>query len=387
MLLYIARSNFTQPDISGVKRKILAQTAVFRKYFDKVYHTTFCGGMAYLMEGEKIIDKDLAITREDIKEVLCKWLKKYGVKQTYIRYSFINSNRWFLHLLELQKEKGIRTIVEFHTFPYDMEIRNPRVKEEDAFYREYFRNYFELAIGTDTMNPDNKSILGIPCLPLRNGVDIGENPLHKGSREPGKIVLICVSGMAPWHGYERVLEGLHEYYKSGGKYCFLLKMVGDGVERKRYEALTKQYQLQEYVKFYGRLEGEALDREYDTADIGISILGSYKRKMYGSASLKTGEYCARGIPFIDAGKDLRFFGNEDYVMSVPNTAAPLDMHEVAGFYENICTKQDLSQKMRKFAEEHLAWEPLMMPVIRYLQGYDVETCLKMADTMPGGSAN
>lgn len=360
MLIYVTHNYLNRPGYAGVKKKILSQVRVLQDHFESVYYTMCCEGMIYLMDGDRIIDKQLSVTRQMTNEVLCAWLDKYQVDKTYIRYEYL-SNPWFLRYLAQQKERNVRSVLEIPVYPYGQDVAPGRLKLEEEFFRRELPRYVD-CISTFS---EDKTIWGIPCINLVNGVDLESNPLRKRKKE-SRIVLIGVSCCYPWHGYERVIMGLRDYYKDGGEYDILFKVVGSGSQEKYYRSLTAQYNLQNHVEFCGRLDGDELDRQYSAADIAIGTLATYKIGLQTVSTIKCAEYCVRGIPMIISYDDIRFPSNAEYVMQVPNSPEPLNMQDVIGFYNRTVSQEDLSLKMRQFAAERFTWDRIMMPVVKYL---------------------
>lgn len=355
-MIYITYVNLYDKSYCGITKKIMSQIKVLKKYFGKVYYTICCGQMIYLMNGDNIIDKELAFTKQMCNTVLCTWIEKYKIQRTYIRYNF--SDKWFLKFLKFQKEKDIKSVLEIPTYPYDGEIESKRVLLEDQYYREQLYHYIKWV----ATNSNSKSVLGIPCIRLLNGVDMEENLLCLKKRKEKKIVLICVGSMLRWHGYERIIIGLSNYYRNNGIYNFHIKMVGDGLEIKKYHMLTIEHGLQSRIEFCGMLEGENLNKQYELADIAVASLGLYKTDIHDVTPIKGAEYCARGIPFICGYHDMRFPNDAEYIMTVPNNSEPIDMNEVITFYENIVSKDKYQEKMRDYALQYLSWDTIMKPI-------------------------
>lgn len=365
-MIYITYIDLNNSDMkeaanSGIKKKVDGQIQAFKKIFGRVYYTCWCGQMFYLMDNERIIDKELALTRKECCDVLCVWIDKYKIQRTYIRYAYTNS--WFLKFLQAQKEKKIKSVLEVPTYPYDSDQTiSERIKAEDSYYRTQLCQFVEMAA---TYSRD-EIIFGIPCIPLVNGITIEDHPLCTKTTEQHKIVLLGVAGLAVWHGYERIIKGLHEYYQKGGEYDILFKIVGKGSEENRYRTLVEDCSLQSHVKFYGRLEGCSLDQQYGMSDVAIGSLGFYKVGMDEGSPIKGAEYCARGIPFIVGYDDLRFSGEEPFMLKVSNDAEPIDMNEVVHFFERITAQPGYHEVIRNYAINHLTWDSIMKPVIDYL---------------------
>lgn len=316
----------------------------------------------YLMLNGKIMEKDVALSKSDCNRLLVSWIEKYQVSKTYIRYDY--SDIWFVNYLKWQKEKNIKSILEFPTIPYDGELSNKRLIAEDRYYREKLSKY----INQCTTYSDFSEVFGIPCISLLNGVDITENPMRTCREQDGSIVLLAVASMAKWHGYERIIEGLAEYYKGNGEKNILFKLVGEGPETDKYKNMVKNYGLGQHVEFCGKLEGEELDRQYDGADIAAGSLGMYKTGLDRGAPIKLREYCARGIPFIYAYEDIGFNGNEEYLMNLPNSSEKIDIKTIVEFYEKIKDNKELSYKMHETAKEKFTWSGILKPVTEYFIG-------------------
>ncbi len=361
-MIYILYSDLYSSEFNnGIKRKILGQIRAFKHVFGKVYHTCYMGQMMYLFNGEIQIEKEFAITKQDCNEIICAWLDKYKIKRTYIRYAY--ADKWFIQFLKYQNMKDIKSVIEIPTYPYDGEGMSGRVKIEDMYYRQEMYKYIDL-IAT---NSNESKIWGINCIPLLNGVDISDYSVCEKRLAKERLVLIGVSSLLFWQGYERLIQGFYNYYKEGGTYNFFFKIVGDGPERKYYHSLVKNYDLQSHIEFCGKLDGGDLDKQYEQSDIAVSSLGRYKSGVQDITPIKGAEYCARGIPFICGYHDMRFTGNESFIMNVSNDPSPINMYEVLEFYQHISKYTEYQKEMHKYAIKYLSWDVVLKPIIEYLK--------------------
>lgn len=357
-MLYVTFCDLNRAYLMGIKKKINAQIIAFKKIFGRVYHTCYAGQMFYLMNGEEIIEKKLAVTRKECNHILCQWIEEYNIKRTYIRYNL--ANKWFLNFLKFQKEKQIKTVLEIPTYPYDGEEWRNRAVEDD-YYRMQMHQYIDYC----TTYSNVEKIFDIPCISLINGVDITEHKVksivHKKTDD---IVLIAVATMRREHGYERIIRGMHEYYKLGGKREIYFNLVGDGSEIPYYKQLVRECNLERYVFFHGFLSGKELDKVYDVSDIGIGALGMYKSGISEGTGIKAVEYCVRGLPIImpdDYG-----FKNKYFVFKVPNDDTFISMDLVVGFYDGLQNKDYISD-CHNYAVGNYSWDKVLEPVIEYLK--------------------
>lgn len=361
-MLYITYSNLEHNGYMGIKKKILSQARVFAKEFGNAYVTSYNGLLFSLITLDgRMVEKEAAYSKMECNAMLKKWIKKYEIKRTYIRYDY--SDPWFIDFLQFQKTNDITSILEIPTFPYDGEPKSARIALEDTYYREKLHQYFEVCM---TYSNGNK-VLGMPVIELMNGVDLESIPLQqkKKKRADGTIRLIAVASMSMWHGYERLLYGLKKYYEEGGKTKIIVSFVGSGTEDSFYHQIVKENHLEEYVFFKGMRYGTDLDEEYNYADIAVGSLGLYKADIYQCAPIKLREFCARGLPFIYAYDDTGFKTVPEYAKRFENDDSPISIDEVIELYEVIDKKNITSNNIRGYAEKHFSWEHTMREAIDY----------------------
>lgn len=359
-MLYILYIDLYSMGFIGVRKKVSAQIRAFQKKLEKVYYTVYSGQMIHLLSFDgTVLEKELALTWKECHKVILKWIAEYEISKTYIRYAF--ADKWLIQFLQAQKEKNICSVMEFPTIPYEGELSNKRVLLEDQHYREKMADYIELC----TTYSDFDDVFGIPCIPLQNGVDIEEHPLRKCRKRSGKIVLLAVAYMAGWHGYERVIEGMAQYYRMGGERNIVFRLVGGGPEIGKYRGLAEECGLEQRIEFCGELEGKELDKQYDESDLAVGSLGLYKKGLEQGAPIKLREYCSRGIPFIYGYRDTGFRGDEEYLLNLPNKDEEIDMQPVIAFYEKTVENPEIVSKMRETARKHFTWDSILEPVISF----------------------
>lgn len=358
IMLYVNYADLNSEGYVGIKKKILAQCRAFEEAFGIVYYTMACGPMMYLVKNNKIIDKEFAITVKTRNEAINNWIDEYNIKRTYIRYD--QSDIWFVDFLEQLKNKKVRSVLEFPTMPYDGQGPGSM---EDKYYRKQLHNYIDCC----TTYANFQTVFDIPCITLVNGVDIKDQKEKQCRKKDGTIVLLAVATHAQWHGYERVIQGMHDYYVSGGERNIVFNIVGNGGQIQYYKELVDDYQLYEHAIFHGQLKGTKLDDIYDNSDIAIGSLGFYKINLQSNAPIKLREYCARGIPFVYGYEDISFGENDYFAYRVSNDATPIDIRKVIEFYEKMYDGRALTKDMREYTRMHLTWNKILQPVIDYLK--------------------
>ena len=209
-------------------------------------------------------------------------------------------------------------------------------------------------------------IWGVRCIKLLNGYDFAQVQLPH--RELGKTIhILSVAANAFWHGYERVILGLHEYYTAGGTVPIVYHMVG--AIDPAHQELVRRHNLEDHVIFHGPQSGDALAQIYQQSHIGIDVLAGHKIDYPRSSSLKSREYGAWGIPLVTASPVDYMEPDDPYQLIVPYDDSPLDIPAVIGFCRRIYGSAPISQiarAIRTSAQQHCDMPVTMQPVADYL---------------------
>ena len=358
-MIYITYADYIA-DFIGVWKKVQAQYRVFKEAFGTAYYTLYHGQMLYLFNDGELIEKELAFTSENRRQVLISWLKKYKIHKSYIRYD--TADKGLLAFLQQQEELGIKSVLEFTDIPYDWANGSQYNRSADKYYREKLYKHMKCCT---TFNRFSE-VYNIPCIVLVNGVDIKEQKEKQYRKPDGKIVLLSVASMAKHHGYDRMLQGMYNYYSNGGERNIIFNFVGEGPQLEYYNRIVNEFQLCGHVVFHGQLSGENLDKIYDNSDIAIGSLGLHRIRMQSAAPIKTGEYCARGIPFVYGYDDISFNKDNYFAYQISNDETPVDMQRIIEFYDTMYDGRDFIKDMRQYALDNLTWNTILRPVIDYL---------------------
>ena len=186
------------------------------------------------------------------------------------------------------------------------------------------------------------------------------------------ISLIAVAQFQKSHGYERIIKSIHNYVSTGNHQCdVVLYMVGEGVEKMKYENLVRRYSLKNQVVFCGYRDRDELEELYDKADIALGCFGFYKRGISKSSALKTREYLLHGLPVISGCHEDAFDGQEDisFYLEVPNDNSDIDFNKIVDFYRRIYEGKNVNEirdSIRAFARNTIDIKNTFKPVIEYL---------------------
>lgn len=348
-----------------IYKKIVAQMKVFRKYFPNAMWVDSSYGRVYLYDNtDKVIEKKTAVTWEEQFTIYLRWIEKYGISKVYLRHKW-PTDYWLLDFLRGLKDKKIRFVMEFPSFPYKGKILNSRIIMEDDCFCNELKNYVDICTSYCNLS----EAFGIPIISLQNGVNIGEHRLRTvKSFKNDEIVLLTVSTIFMDYGFERLIWGIYNYYSDNkGKYRFRFLLVGDGDEVPNLKKLISELKLERDVLFLGYKTGKELDEIYDMADIGVASLGFYKSGIFNAGPIKTREFCARGLPFIYGYDDMGFSGDEVFNLSLPNSDEPINMYRIIELYESTVAKKSILYEMRQYAIDNFTWDNILKPVINYYQ--------------------
>lgn len=298
-----------------------------------------------------------------------------GRDYIYIRYEGCD----FQFIRSIKKIKRlnskIKIIVEIPTYPYDNEvklsIRSLMVLLKDRWNRRKLHRYVDRIL---TFSNDEQ-IFRIPTIELSNAIDIKSIKPKNVTEDTETINLIAVANYAHWHGYDRFIKGMHNYYNNKDeqkKTNIVLHLVGEGKEILEYRSLVNKYNLQKNVVFYGRKEGNELDEIYNHCDIGIDALGRHRSNIFYNSTLKGKEYGAKGLPIISGVKtELDYDEKYKYYTRVPADESPIEMEQVISFYNQIYntgdSKENIIFNIRKYTEDNFDISVSLKKVVDYLR--------------------
>lgn len=351
----------------GVSKKIDMQMEEFERYFEMheleietVERTLFQRVIGLFPTASITRNYEKALAR--LKEPDFIYVRRTVADRAYVGF-----------FREVRKRyPRCKILIEIFTYPYDKDDFGKwnawpfYIKE--ILYRGKLKKYISRFV---TYSRDSE-IFGVPTICTTNGINVDSQTKVSGEYRENVLTLLGVAYMQRQHGYERVIEGMHEYYAGGGGKCKVyLYLVGEGPEKKRYKELVQKYHLEEYVTFYPVTTGKELDELYDQADIALAAFGMYKvgyNEPIGA--LKTRECMAKGMPMISGSPIDIVDDNFEYAKIFSNNSAPIDMNEVIRFFEVIKNKNKskiiVADKLRRYAHEHAGMATMMKSIVDFI---------------------
>lgn len=253
----------------------------------------------------------------------------------YIRSNH-NANPFTIHLVKKIKKAGIKVVMEIPTYPYDQEYVNINMKWQ-LFPDRIFRHQLARHLDAIITYSDDEYIFGRRTIKISNGIDFERVRIKQpANHSTDELHLIGVAEIHRWHGFDRVLKGLANYYQQHPYIKVFFHIVGfffSPIEEKEITSLITAYHLQDFVIIHGKQQGEALDELFDMCDFGIGSLARHRVGLYKMKTLKNREYAARGIPFIYSEND-DDFDDQPYVLKAPADESPIDIQDLLNFYKH-----------------------------------------------------
>lgn len=355
-------------EASGEAKKIRMQMTALSEHgieCDIMYHNR------YVPNNKILIRIPLyPIYGQKFKRKLVEKLRE-GYDAIYFRKYIFDSS--FLNVLrELKKEfPNLKILVEIPTYPYDLEwsslIDKPILTKEKIHRKKLFK-YVDRFITFS----DDDVIFNVPCIRTSNGIDCSKVSVRKPHTSFDETIhLLGVACIEKWHGFDRIIKGLYDYYQNAqNKRKIVFDIVGDGAEVPKLKKLSESCDLNDYVFFHGSKHGKELNQMFDTCDVGIGSLGMYRIGLMNGYTLKLREYTVRGIPFIYAYNDsLIESDNLPYKLKFPNDNSAISIDKIVEFYDQMAAMDFnvVALEMTDYAKKYLTWTKQMQPVAEYIK--------------------
>ena len=355
-ILFLVYHGFSE--ISGITKKIRNQVKGLRENGHEVHlcYYTFSpdGHRCRYADNTIIADYGTGLTAAIRQRLsygcIYDYCRTQGIQFVYAR-SFMNANPWLIRLFSRLRRAGIRAVTEIPTYPYDGEfVGFPLLARLGLYTDRIFRRRLAARMDAMVTFSDVTEIFGQRTINISNGVDMDSIPLHHPVTTPGEIHILGVAEVHYWHGFDRMIAGLGEYYnKEEHPREIFFHIVGgvaqsemhDSVHAPGFAELIEKYGISNRVVFHGQLHGNELDSVFDRCVFAVGSLGRHRSGITDIKTLKNREYATRGLPFIYSERDSDF-DDKPYVMKAPADESPIDVKNILEFIEtHIFTPQEI----------------------------------------------
>lgn len=293
---------------------------------------------------------------------LLNYAASSDVKFIYVRYDH-NANPFLIRFFNRLRRTGIKVIMEIPTFPYDQEyIGLPSSLQRKLMMDKCFRKSLVKHVDRIVTFSADQQIWGVPTINISNGIDFDAVKMKSHINDTtSQIRMIGVADIHAWHGFDRIIAGLADYYSMVQNVEIFFDIVGGGVPSVM-DSLKKavmENHLENYVQFHGHQSGDELDQLFEHSDIGVGSLARHRSNVHNIKTLKNREYAARGIPFIYSEID-DDFENMPYILKIPADETPVNISKIVVFRQSTCC---IPSTIRDSIILNLSWKNQMQKVI------------------------
>lgn len=358
--------HFSAKWMPGIAKKIDMQVAEFSKFYHmteidvKAIEVPLWRRVCRLLPGGAI-ERSYEEALQQMDHPVFVYIRRATADKNYVTFMKKIREKW----------PDCKIIIEIFTYPYDKDDFSRWTAWPYYFKEIYNRKKLPKYIDRYVTYSQDEMIFGVPTVRTSNGILVDSVKLPQIRLEnTSTLNLIAVAFMQKHHGYERIIKGMWKYYRGSHEREVILHLVGDGPEKKRYQKLTRKYQLEDKIIFYPTMVGEQLDEVYEKCDVAISALGVYKDGLRRENSLKTKEYMAKGFPMVTGSPVDRIPHDYPYVCEFSNDSTPIDVQRIVRFYDQLLqqhSKQEMQEELRSFVKQIADMPVVIKPVIDYIE--------------------
>lgn len=381
-ILFLVYHGFS--DYSGISKKIHYQVKGLRENNHDVrlcyYGFAENGHSCRYIDGQVIKDygkgKWAGLRQRIDYNCIYDYCIREKIEFVYAR-CFQNANPWLICFFKKLKQAGIHAVTEIPTYPYDAEfVGFSRMTRLNLKVDQIFRHRLYSQQDAVVTFSDAEEIFGQRTIRISNGVDFDSIPLHNyqpSDSQPSALHLIGVAEVHYWHGFDRLIAGLGEYYRTSALsprpsdfkdiFFHIVGGVGpsemyDSMHAPGFHELMEKYQIRDKVIFHGQLFGDALTDVFNQCHFAIGSLARHRSGITNIKTLKNREYATRGIPFIYSEQDTDF-DHHPYVLKAPADESPINIQQIIDF---VNAHQFNPMSIRQ-SVEHLSWKTQMQLVV------------------------
>lgn len=329
-------ANIKLSKAEGISKKILAQAKAISINNEKC--ELLCleeSGIVLLLFTNGLFTQKKQLQNIETKNICSlkdKRVVTNGLCEAAIQMSIINtySHVYLRHMVPNSKVikflysiKNIRIYYEIPTYPYfyeQLKVSNNKVRTivrllvECLFWPFIYGYIYKLVIIQSNVSAHKfKKMISI-----YNGFDSVNIQSEYKEPETKNLNMVGVGTIYSYHGYDYLIEAIHEFYNKRNDYNVYFHIIGESQELEELKQLVKKLGIEEYVLFYGALFGRDLDNMFENFNLGVGCLALERRKANIDTSIKNIEYLARQIPFITNGNFFDFSVEQNFYAKIDN---------------------------------------------------------------------
>ena len=352
---------------NGISKKISYQVDAFKKCGMNVHlcYMDEKDTKKRIIDGNVIADYGNGLLSKILKRTdfsaISNYVKKNQIDLVYIRSNH-NANLFTINMVKKMKAYGAKVVMEIPTYPYDNEYKAQGISRQ-IFQDKIFRNQLAKYLDAIVTFSDFDKIFGQRTIKISNGIDFDSVKMKTTINDTSKeLNLIGVAEIHEWHGFDRIVRGLADYYSKPQDYLVEFHVIGYFFSKEiedEFRKIISDNHMENYVILYGKKHGTELDNLFNKCDFGIGSLGRHRVGIDKIKTLKNREYAARGIPFIYSETDSDF-DPKPYVLKAPADESPIEIQRIIDFYK----RNTMSPIEIRESITDLSWKKQMELVIK-----------------------
>lgn len=350
----------------GTTPKVQAEIGTLRNLGYEVTYT------AYLDDGVAIYDNEdkqiayrkficknslflAAFRREYLAGIARKYLKNHSFNYFLLRINCIN--RSYFKMLQEMKAQGGFVMMESLSYYPNMDFGNIKKASYLMISKSLKKHQYDLKTVVDLMLTEGvlDDFYGIPCVEFGMGINVDNYKRHTYGGDNNELNLIMVGCDSVYHGTDRVIKSLKEYYNHDSKRVIKLHLVGDILSKD--QKLIEEVALGDKITCYGRQHGRNLDAIFDKCNIALGPLAQHRIRKKDTG-LKTKEYFARGICYLYTGQEVKIEPEYPYILQLVDDESLIDFQKVISFYDGIKNNMTYPDQMRDKARLVFSWKEI-----------------------------
>lgn len=350
-------ANMQLKENEGIYKKIVAEAQGL---------TNACGGNGYLLlkndDGSRIINIRNSRNRYLDIDVIsaAKYLaKQLDISALYIRHMIPSPN--LVGLLRECKKSMIKIFYEIPTYPYYGEQFKASQKKYraigkliiDTIFWPFIYKYIDHLV---VIKSNTKTHMYEKMICITNGCSFKNLKQKTYGKENNKFSMVTVGTLYPYHGYDRVLQGLKRCNEKVDGKIVEFHVIGSSKTIDDLRGMTKSLGLK-HVFFEGVKNVNELNEMFDEYDIGLGCMALHRRNADIDTTIKIIEYYCRGIPAATSGISPMDQYNKNFTIHVPDNNGPIDIEEVYREYNKI-TREEKTM-IASTARKYFDWDYIM----------------------------
>lgn len=388
-LFYLTALDELDREKCGILGKIKGQINSFEHRGIDVHFGHFHSKNNFVVEnrnGNSVIDVNGRNTRDRLASVydnIYSYIENNSITAIYIRFTSLDGRA--IKFYRKLAQKNVRVIIEFYSHNLELEAR--KTVKRNFKNKKYInglkgnlsliinKRYFSklhTCVDLIVTTTEVGELYGIPTINVVNGIDTTSVAVRTRSSNEYDFNIISVAMISSWHGYDRVIKGIAEYYEQGGTANILYTVIGDGEEKPKLEKMVEDLKLRDHVIFTGIKLAEELTPYYNQADVALEMLAGFRRTKGQISSIKMAEYFAKGIPVVYAAdKELYTGAMKKYCYRVSNDDSSVDIKDLLSYCREIYrNNKNVEESMHQMAKQYFDWDVTMERLHKYM----IEKC-------------